>query len=181
MNSATQVTVIRILLTALLYPIAYTEQRILFLMVFTLAGITDILDGYLARKYRQVSELGARLDTYADQFLLTSCIFYAYYLAPEVLFYSIAPYVVALWIVLNNIVCFSKHRRLANFHLWSAKLGTAGLLLAVFLSVALGLNPLVYWIANVLIGIAALETSVVVLFVKKPKTNMGTVFNRLVR
>ncbi len=181
MNTANAVTVLRMLLSALLYPLAYTGERITFLFVFTLAGITDLLDGYLARKYHQVSELGARLDTYADQFLLVSCIFYVYYLAPELVFYSIAPYVVALWIVLNNIVCWYRHQRLANFHLWSAKLGTAGLLIAVFLSIAFGLNAYVYWVANFLIGVAALETSLVVLFVKKPKTNMGSVVKHLTR
>ncbi len=37
-----------------------------FLFLYTLCGITDALDGYIARKTKTTSELGARLDSIAD-------------------------------------------------------------------------------------------------------------------
>jgi cardiolipin synthase len=40
--------------------------------VFTIAGLTDMLDGWLARHLKQKSELGALLDPIADKVLLTS-------------------------------------------------------------------------------------------------------------
>ena len=176
MNLATRLTVLRIMLSALLYPLAYYQQRLLFIVIFFIAAATDLLDGYLARRYKQSSEEGAKLDTFADQFMLVSCAYYAYYLEPEIVWHSAYPYVVGLWIVLNNIVCWNKHKRLANFHLYSAKLGTFGLLFAVLWAITFGFNATIYWIATGLIAIAALETSLVVLFVKKPKTNRGSYF-----
>lgn len=42
------------------------------LAVFGLAGVTDLLDGFIARFYHQQSVLGAYLDPAADKLLLTS-------------------------------------------------------------------------------------------------------------
>jgi cardiolipin synthase len=41
-------------------------------MVFVLAGITDGLDGLLARKFQQKTVLGSFLDPMADKLMLTS-------------------------------------------------------------------------------------------------------------
>ena len=40
--------------------------------LFSLFGLTDFFDGYLARKYHQVTQSGAMLDHVADKFLLYS-------------------------------------------------------------------------------------------------------------
>jgi len=42
--------------------------------VFAVAGITDYLDGYLARAYSQQSSLGRMLDPIADKLLVASCL-----------------------------------------------------------------------------------------------------------
>ncbi|MDP4272578.1 MAG: CDP-alcohol phosphatidyltransferase family protein [Bacteroidota bacterium] len=39
---------------------------ILFLIIYLLAGITDVADGYIARKYGWISRTGALLDSLAD-------------------------------------------------------------------------------------------------------------------
>ena len=41
--------------------------------VFVLAGLTDLLDGFVARLSSQRTTLGAMLDPIADKILLTSC------------------------------------------------------------------------------------------------------------
>lgn len=43
------------------------------LAVFVLAGITDGLDGYTAKRFQQQTRLGAILDPVADKVLLVSC------------------------------------------------------------------------------------------------------------
>jgi cardiolipin synthase len=48
--------------------------RWLALVLFIAAGITDILDGYLARMWQQQSSFGRMLDPIADKLLVASCL-----------------------------------------------------------------------------------------------------------
>jgi len=45
------------------------------LVLFFIAGVTDYFDGYLARKYNAVSELGEILDPIADKILILFVLF----------------------------------------------------------------------------------------------------------
>ena len=42
-------------------------------VVLLISGITDMLDGYIARHYNQVSDFGKFLDPLADKLLVTAC------------------------------------------------------------------------------------------------------------
>jgi CDP-diacylglycerol--glycerol-3-phosphate 3-phosphatidyltransferase len=49
-------------------------QRVLACAVFAIAAISDAVDGYIARRYHQKSELGTFLDPLADKALLVSAL-----------------------------------------------------------------------------------------------------------
>ena len=51
------------------------DGYLLALILFFLAGITDYFDGYLARKYNEVSQLGEILDPIADKILILFVLF----------------------------------------------------------------------------------------------------------
>lgn len=48
------------------------EQFVLALLLYTLAGISDGLDGYIAKRYHYISRLGSILDPLADKLLLVA-------------------------------------------------------------------------------------------------------------
>ncbi len=73
----------RLIFLPLLYFFLWREQLILFFVAFTILGSTDFLDGYLARKWNQVSRLGKVLDTIADMFFYISVAYFLYYLYPQ--------------------------------------------------------------------------------------------------
>src|SRR6185295_1199555 len=69
---ATALTCLRIALTfPFLYLIGLGRFDIA-LVVFFFAGVTDFLDGYIARRFNQQSRLGQILDPLADKFLIAS-------------------------------------------------------------------------------------------------------------
>jgi cardiolipin synthase len=65
-------TIIRVILTPLLVILLLEHRLSEALIVFIVAGVTDALDGLIARLYKQKSRLGAFLDPLADKLLLTS-------------------------------------------------------------------------------------------------------------
>ena len=69
-------TLLRILLAAVIFILLLSpDGYLLALLLFFLAGITDYFDGYLARKYNAVSQLGEILDPIADKILILFVIF----------------------------------------------------------------------------------------------------------
>ena len=65
-------TVARILLTPLFVILLIKNLFVQALIVFTLAGISDGLDGFIARYFNQRTVIGAYLDPIADKFLLSA-------------------------------------------------------------------------------------------------------------
>ena len=43
-----------------------SPRTLLFFIIYSIAGITDVLDGWVARKYGLASSFGAKLDSVAD-------------------------------------------------------------------------------------------------------------------
>ncbi len=65
-------TLVRILLTPVLVILLLRELYPMALLVFAIAGISDGLDGFIARYMNQRTMLGAYLDPAADKLLLIS-------------------------------------------------------------------------------------------------------------
>ncbi|MFH7319496.1 CDP-diacylglycerol--glycerol-3-phosphate 3-phosphatidyltransferase [Desulfurivibrio sp. D14AmB] len=70
MNIPNLITVIRILLVPVLAIFLLEEQYGYALLIFIIAGVSDGLDGFLARLLKQKTRLGAILDPLADKALL---------------------------------------------------------------------------------------------------------------
>ena len=65
-------SIIRIILTVPIVIALLKEQYLLTLMLFVFAGITDALDGWIAKQFSFQSRLGSILDPMADKILLAS-------------------------------------------------------------------------------------------------------------
>lgn len=72
MNVPNILTLIRIILIPIYLMIFFSnmENRILYAgIIFILAGISDILDGHIARKHNLITKLGSVLDPFADKMM----------------------------------------------------------------------------------------------------------------
>lgn len=72
MGLANWLTVLRILLIPVFVSLLVYRKPGLALLVFGVAALTDLLDGYVARRHGLQSRLGAFLDPMADKLLLVS-------------------------------------------------------------------------------------------------------------
>ena len=79
MTTASKITMIRVAFIPVYMIFMYLSGGApglclwLALGIFILASVTDWVDGYIARKYKQVSDFGKFLDPLADKLLVISC------------------------------------------------------------------------------------------------------------
>jgi CDP-diacylglycerol---glycerol-3-phosphate 3-phosphatidyltransferase len=74
-NLPNSLTLLRIFLVPFLVVVLltrFTGKEYVGLAIFLLAALTDLFDGYLARKYNQVTRLGILLDPIADKLLVSA-------------------------------------------------------------------------------------------------------------
>ena len=73
MTIPNQLTLLRILLIPVfivVFYLPYESSNFFACGIFILAAVTDILDGYYARKLNQISQLGVFLDPVADKLMV---------------------------------------------------------------------------------------------------------------
>lgn len=73
MNLPNTLTLMRIAMIPIFVVVFYLPfkwSNLLACLIFTIAALTDLLDGYLARKLDQISRLGAFLDPVADKLMV---------------------------------------------------------------------------------------------------------------
>ena len=69
-TTANKITMLRVVLIPVFLVLCYTDHRIIALLVFTIASLSDLLDGYIARHYNQISNFGKFMDPLADKVLV---------------------------------------------------------------------------------------------------------------
>lgn len=77
MTTANKITMVRILMIPffIYFALQYDKTSLIIaLVLFCLASVTDFLDGYIARKYNQVTDFGKFVDPLADKLLVTAAL-----------------------------------------------------------------------------------------------------------
>ena len=122
-------SLLRIALVPVLALAAAFNQADLFLLLLAISLLSDLLDGYFARKLHQVTELGARLDSWADMATYAMMIIGLYLIWPSVFdqqfFFLMAA---TLSYILPVIIALFRFGSFPSYHTWGAKL--AALLIA---------------------------------------------------
>lgn len=151
-------TVFRIALTPLLAWLLLNNRLNHALIVFFVAGVTDGLDGLIARVFNQKSKLGAHLDPIADKLLLvTSFVLLGKfgYIPIWLILLAVAR---DIMIVFGVVWLVHKGIKVAIRPALVSKLTTAAQLLTVFVAMCSGIVRLHHWAYLVLFVVTGLVT-----------------------
>ena len=150
---ANVITLIRIgLAISLLFIRKYSP---LFLILYSICGFTDILDGYIARKTRTESKFGAKLDTIADLLFYIVMFIIMFDILLKDIIYLVFIIIILLIRIISIIIVLKKYNKFAILHTYTNKI--TGLLL-FFIPYFIYLNN-----ANIIvyiIGVIALISSI---------------------
>ncbi|MDD6882997.1 MAG: CDP-alcohol phosphatidyltransferase family protein, partial [Eubacteriales bacterium] len=131
-NIADTVTSVRISASLVLLVLPLRSAG--FLVVYALAGLTDALDGWLARKTGAASDFGARLDSVADLLFYGVVLFrlapVLWQTLPAAIWYAVA--VIFLVRLASYTPVAVRHHRFASLHTWLNKLTGIGVFLAPY-------------------------------------------------
>jgi CDP-diacylglycerol--glycerol-3-phosphate 3-phosphatidyltransferase len=118
----------------------------LFLIIYTLAGITDMIDGPIARKFNVTSNLGANLDGMADYiFAIVAVVRIVPVLELNTLSIVIIVWAISLKAI-GLIVGYVNFRQLSLVHTYGNKSGAVLLLLFPLFQVAVNENIVVLFL-----------------------------------
>ena len=119
------VSVLRLSTVPVLAWLAWQGADRAFAWLLVAAGLSDMLDGWMARRFGWVSRLGAMLDSAADASIVLVVLYAVIRLHPEVFVVHgwIIWAIVVVWGVTNTLGII-RYRRLASFH---TSLGRFGL------------------------------------------------------
>jgi len=114
-------TILRIAAIPLVVLFFYLEMPLTASTIFGLAGLTDLIDGYLARKFHQESRFGAFLDPVADKLLVAVALL------------LIVEREGMTWITLAAIIVISREITISALREWMAEIGERGVVGVAFL------------------------------------------------
>ena len=132
LNVPNVLSIFRLASSPILLVLGWHGATSLFLTLFAVGLLTDVLDGWLARRWKQESDFGATLDQWAD-FALWVCLpFGAWWLWPDTL-HREGPYVILaiVCLLLPTAIAYGKYGEVPGYHTWSAKLSSVLMGLAV--------------------------------------------------
>ena len=158
MNLPNKLTILRLIMIPIFIAVYFISaipyNLILSAIIFCLAAITDFLDGYIARKYKLVTNLGKFLDPIADKVLVAAA--FIIMLVPSSTFSPLLPWhacigvsvILARELIVSGfrMVAASKGTVLAADKSGKVKTFTQDVAVVVLLvSAGISFNPLYYF------------------------------------
>ena len=123
LNLPNLVSSIRILIAPLLFYLAFKGQALWFMAALLFSGFTDVLDGFLARRLNQITELGSRLDSWGDFTIYSTMAICAWIMWPQLVMQELLYFVlIVLSFSVPVLIGLIKFRSLTSYHTWSVKL-----------------------------------------------------------
>lgn len=171
----------RLVMFPVILVLIYLKLETIFVVLFCINLVTDIADGYIARRFNMQTESGAVLDSMAD----IGSYIVAVYGIVQFHYYLFAEYGYWLWFfvilyVLSLIVSQVRYNRpSAGLHLYSSKI--AAYLQGIFLVTLFSYKmvPMLFYTAMCIGYYSEIEGIIINCIARKPQLNAKTIFHFL--
>ncbi len=151
---ANYISIMRIVLSLTL---ALTQPlSTIFSILYIICGISDALDGYIARKTNTTSKLGAKLDSIADLVMVVVLVIVLYPLINLKVHIIFWIFIIAIIRIISIILVFIKYRTFQILHTYGNRI--TGLVLFIFpLSLTFVQLDMMLYIICIIANISAIE------------------------
>ena len=176
LNFPNLISSIRICMAPLLFYFAFNQMEVWFLSALLFLGLTDILDGFLARKLNQTSEIGSHLDSWGDFTVYSSMAICAWILWPDIVQHELVYFgMIVASFSIPVVIGLIKFRRLTSYHTWSVKIAVA----VTFLGYILLFAEIAQWpfvLASLICVYAGIEEIMITLVLQHERADVRSLW-----
>lgn len=174
---------LRLVLAPVLLGLAWTDRPTAFLVTLSVSLLSDLSDGWFARRFDQATHLGTLLDSYGDLATYTTVPLCAWWLWPDLIERegAYAAAIVAAY-VFPILLGYLKYGRLTAYHTYGAKLSAVVMGASALVLFAEG-PPLPFHIATWILVLAELEEIAITTILPDWRANVPSILHahRLLR
>jgi CDP-diacylglycerol--glycerol-3-phosphate 3-phosphatidyltransferase len=168
------ISVYRMMASPLLVILALTGFYDVFKWMLPLSFATDMVDGYLARKYKVATKIGSFLDSIADDLTVIAGIVGLFVWKMDFMREN-KVVIIGLMILLliQNALALIKYRKLSSFHTYGAKISALfqGVFLILMFLLPEPIYPLFY-VAVIISALDLIEEIIMVIIIPKWMTDV---------
>lgn len=189
MTTANKITIIRFIMIPIMLVIIYINPlkddigflnlsigAFIFAVLFVIAALTDFLDGYIARKYNQITTFGKFLDPIADKVLVLVAMLYLMTIDPtRVPLWAVMIVIVREFVVTSiRLIAVDQGLVIAASPYGKIKTASTMVALVILLFNDFGMTP---WIGNIIFYFAILMTLIsgIDYFMKNRKSILASI------
>ena len=114
------------------------DNRLFSILIIGIAALSDILDGYLARHFQLVTELGKVLDPLADKLLLIAIVLSLFYTKNFPMILLVAFLVIEIGMIILGSILYTRPDRIVIAANRYGKIATVFFMLTAILSIWYG-------------------------------------------
>lgn len=166
------ISLLRILIAPLLFVLAFRGLEVWFLLALLFSAFTDVIDGYIARRFNMITPLGAHLDSWGDFTIYSTMAICAWILWPEITNQQLLYYAIILFSILLPVqVGLVKFGKFTGYHTWSVKIAVF-MTFVGYLSLYSGVAAWPFQLASLLCLIAGTEEILITLVLREERTDV---------
>ena len=168
----------RLLLVPVVWALALSNLPFYTGIALLAAGLTDVFDGIIARRWNIVTAYGSRLDSIADTLMEISAAAAVLILKPGI--FTGHALILGVWIAVEAssiLLGWLKFRRIANLHLYLTKAaGVVAYAFVIYTFVA-GYNETFFYVTVTLLIVSSLECLLIQLFAPRVDEHMKSIYH----